>query len=77
MFKYKINHYLSLLPRFIPISEVETKLSVNHNIPLSQFTKDRFLEEESPEEIPVGRLLIYAHVLNIPLEYLLIRNKAA
>ncbi|MBT1704274.1 hypothetical protein [Chryseosolibacter indicus] len=73
MFKYKINQYLNLLPKAITIAEAERLLDEKYKIPPFLFTKDRFIERDSMEEVPLHRLMVYAHIFNVSIEDLLIK----
>lgn len=76
MLKYRINHYLSLLPKSIPISKAEQLLEEKYKISPEQFQSDRSITIDSCEEIPINRLMVYAHIFNVSIDSLLVKTEA-
>jgi hypothetical protein len=64
-YKYKINHYIGLLPRHITIGSIERLLADEHGISRDTFYRDRNVAPDDDFSIPTERLDIYAGLLNI------------
>ena len=70
-FKYNINHLISLMPRHIAISDLETLLRETHGISRGTFYSDRNITIDSESSIPLDRLETYATVFGCTVEHLL------
>jgi hypothetical protein len=75
LFKYNINHYLSLLPHYIKADDIQKRLSEEYEIPSSQFSQDKNIESGSQQSISSWRLECYARVLDVPVERLLTNHE--
>ena len=64
-FKYQINHYLSIQPRYVSVDGIQKLLEARYGISQATFNHDRFLYPDAAEEIPKERLDIYASVLHV------------
>lgn len=69
-FKYQINHYLSIQPRYVSVDGIRKLLEARYGISQATFNRDRFLYTDDPEEIPQERIDIYATVLHVSADQL-------
>lgn len=63
-FKYKINHYISLLPRKTSLVELETELYEKYDISKSTFLRDRNIMVDEKRDLTVERLDAYVSIIN-------------
>lgn len=75
-FKYKINHFLSLLPAGVYPETVIAELEFTYLVPSKVFFNDRYILIDQEDEIPFERLSIYAHILGVTVDDLMTRKPA-
>lgn len=66
-FKYQINHYLSIQPRYVTVDGIRKLLEMRYGIAQETFNRDRFLAPDDADEIPQQRLEAYATVLQVSM----------
>jgi len=77
MYKYRINHFLTLLPVAVSIEKFRANLAAKHNISPEVFYADRFIKHREHSVIPMERLRIYAQEFNIRPEDLLAKEEGS
>jgi hypothetical protein len=64
-FKYRINHFLDLLPKELSASEFARLLELDYRIRRKDFERDRALRMSESREIPADRIKIYAFMFQV------------
>ncbi len=63
--KYRINHFLGLLPQQLSIAEFAFLLKTDFKILNDEFKGDRFLKMNDARVIPPERLRVYALLFRV------------